>query len=542
MNESTPSKEMSDALDSPGTLEALHQRARKALLHPERASIFIVGIKGTGTSGLAHILLHRGARISGSDGEEEFYTDKLLARDAIQVVSFSPEELPESTDLIIYSAAYNPESHPQLLRGKELGIPMVTYFQALGIIASKSRVCAVCGTHGKTSTSGLLGTLIKHLPISATTLSGSGVGGFDNFSTHEGGDEFFIVESCEYRKQFLAFYPEVVILTSIEPDHFDSYAKGLQEVESAFLEFLMQIQEGGVCIYYGNSKTVEDVMAKFHTMRPDVSCIPYGFKLDQPSPLAIVDCDKRAGESLFTLPKLPLNLGQSVVDRAVTESTSTYTIRFPGVHTILNATAAIGAAQILWERSTASAPLERWLPRNPSTQPLSAEAIQQGLLAFTGITRRSQLVGESKGILILDDYGHHPTEITTTLEGLRAFYPGRRLILSFMSHTYSRTAALYNDFAKALQNPDILILHKIYGSARERAADFSITGEDLYNQILKEGRTQESTWYIPQYTDALPTLLSLLREGDLFITMGAGDNWQLGEKLFFELSKDSASS
>ncbi len=468
------------------------------LLQPEGRNLFFVGIKGTGTSGLAEILLRRGASVSGSDGDELFYTDAILGRVGIEVTSFSPKEITHTIDMVIYSAAYSPETQPQLVEAGKLGIPCVSYFEALGIVASKSKVCAICGTHGKTSTTAILGTLAKEFKLSATTLTGGGVSSFDGHSVHMEGEEFFIVESCEYRKHFLNFFPHITVVTSLEGDHFDSYLGGIEDVKESFVAFLLQIKPQGSCIYFADDTNVTEVVDRVKKLRPDITYTPYGATAK--GELRIECSQLLSGKTVITL--------QGVSDPLE--------IRFPGDHTSYNVAASVGALAKMVDQ------------KGSSVKNLPVDRIQRGLLDFRGVSRRSELVGVARGVTILDDYGHHPTEMLTTLRGFRSFYGNPRIVLSFMSHTYTRTAALFDEFASVLQEPDVLYLHRIYGSAREQLSDLSVSGESLYQETLQRGRSELNTRYVDEPLDAVELILGELQEGDLFITMGAGDNWTLG--------------
>ncbi len=470
----------------------------RIILQPEGRNLFFVGIKGTGTSGLAEILLRRGASVVGSDGDEQFYTDTLLRQIGIRITSFSPDEIHENIDMVVYSAAYSLETHPQLVKARNMGIPCVSYFEALGIIASKSKVCAICGTHGKTSTTALLGTLAKEFQISATTLTGGGVSSFGGHSVYMGGEEFFIVESCEYRKHFLNFFPHITVVTSLEGDHFDSYLGGIEELKGSFEAFLLQIQPHGHCMFFADDSNVVEVVDRVKTRRPDITYTPYG----------------STAQGDFCIEQSQLLTGKTVISlRGVQKPLE---IRFPGAHTGCNVAGSLGAITKMVNQA------------DQSVGDLSFKTIQMGLFAFCGVSRRSEVVGVTRGITILDDYGHHPTEMLTTLQGFRSFYGNPRIILSFMSHTYTRTAALFEEFAKVLQEPDILYLHRIYGSAREQMSDLAVSGESLYQETLNQGRSRINTMYIDDPLDAVEPILRELQEGDLFITMGAGDNWTLG--------------
>ena len=192
-----------------------------------------------------------------------------------------------------------------------------------------------------------------------------------------------------------------------------------------------------------------------------------------------------------------------------------FTLKIPGAHNVLNAAAALALCSLLWTAERGA------------DAPMDAAGAARALESFAGSRRRSEIVGEAGGILFMDDYGHHPTAIENTLAGIRSFYPDRRLIVDFMSHTYSRTRALLSEFGRCFHGADSVILHHIYASAREQD-DGGITARDLYEEVA---RSHPRVKYFPDPMDAAPFLVSELKPGDLFLTMGAGDNWKLGREL-----------
>ena len=190
----------------------------------EDVSAFMVGIKGTGMTALTEVLHRAGARVSGSDIAELFYTDAILDRLGVPVhVGFEAEALPADTSIVIYSAAYDPESNPQLIAARHRGIPRFTYPEALGELSRGRPALGVSGVHGKTTTTAMIGSLVKRLGLSGAVLVGSAAADFDGMSTYSGGQEFFVAETCEYRRHFLDYHPDIIIVTSIEPDHLDYY-------------------------------------------------------------------------------------------------------------------------------------------------------------------------------------------------------------------------------------------------------------------------------------------------------------------------------
>jgi UDP-N-acetylmuramate--alanine ligase len=461
--------------------------------------VHLVGVKGTGVCALAELLVASGALVTGSDVEDIFYTDEVLAAIGVSVFPFSAENIIQGISIVIYSAAYAADTHPELIKAKELAIPLMTYPEALGALSSTRDSNGICGVHGKTTTTALAGILARSLGLPAAILVGSAVGAFGGRSTLMLGKELLIAETCEYRRHFLSFKPKRIVLTSVEPDHQDYYPD-YESIALAFVEYLESLPESGAVIYCADDPGAVDVWRRASIARPDLRGIPYGFTAS--GDFGIVDYKVDGERGMFSLGFSPL----------------AWRVRIPGRHIALDATAAIAlCAAISSDRDG-----------GVNLKPEQLDAMSTALESFTGSKRRSEVLGESQGIIFMDDYAHHPTAIRTTLAGLREFYPDRRIVVDFMSHTCSRTKALMEEFAGSFGDADLVMLHKIYPSARE-APDPETTGQVLFERTLDSG---VKTLYHEQPMDAFPELKLLLRPGDLFITMGAGDNWQLGRNLY----------
>jgi len=284
-------------------------------------------------------------------------------------------------------------------------------------------------------------------------------------------------------------------------DHPD-YFKSLEDIYLAFLEYIQRVPVNGYVVYCHDDKGCLELIKRARDRRTDINYIPYG--TSAPGDYKISALNKGSGVNSF------------VINRYKGD----FQIKIPGHHTILDACGSIAVASILLE-------LEGL---NPD---ILLEKIKQGVLNFSGTKRRSEYLGEFGGIIFMDDYAHHPTAIETTLKGLRDFYPDRRLIVDFMSHTYTRTGELLQEFASSFSSSHIVILNKIYSSAREKYTG-GITGETLFWETQKH---HNNVIYAPEYSDAVIELKKILRPGDLFITMGAGNNWQVGQELIKEYRK-----
>jgi UDP-N-acetylmuramate--alanine ligase len=461
----------------------------------------LVGIKGTGMAALAEILAGRGAVLSGSDGPERFYTDALLQRLGVPYRErFAAENIEPGVRLVIHSAAYDPAEHVELKAARERGIPVLSYPQALGALSAAADSSAVAGTHGKTTTVALAGTLLAALELPVTVLAGSEVAGFGGRCTLIRGERYFVAETCEYRRHFLNFHPRLIVLTGVERDHLD-YFQDLEDVLAAFVSFALLLPHRGTLIYCYDDAGALQVVERVCRSRQDLRLLPYG--LSAPGPFRLENVTAGAGATRFGLAGLP---GEFVLHQ-------------PGRHLAADATAALALASELAGR-------EGREPRGADLEPM-----REALAGFSGSRRRSEVIGEARGVLFVDDYGHHPTEIRATLEGLKSFYPGRRLVVDFMPHTYSRTRALLAEFGLCFGPAEQVILHRIYASAREKE-DGEVDGRTLFREV---SRHHPAARYFEEPLDCIGPLVGELREGDLFVTMGAGDNWKVGVELLRRL-------
>jgi UDP-N-acetylmuramate--alanine ligase len=463
------------------------------------SSVYFVGIKGTGVCALAELMYNAGLKVSGSDTPEVFYTDAILKELNIPYhENFNAAHISQEIDFVIHSAAYSADSNPELARAQELNIPVYKYTDALGAWSARFDSTGVCGVHGKTTTTAICGVLMRAAGLPAQILTGSAAVDFGGRSTLSLGNKYFIAETCEYRKHFLSFCPRRIILTAVESDHQD-YFPDYESIRDAFVEYCRRLPEGGQLIYCADDSGASEVVRIIEKDGRGITLIPYGFTAS--GDYRVVSYNVEKERAVFTLSGIG----------------GEFKMRLPGRHEALNAAAGLALTVSLAKDEGGALSEEK------------IRSIKNALENFRSTKRRSEIIGEAGGIIFMDDYGHHPTAIKTTLEGIKSFYPDRRLIVSFMSHTYTRTSALLEEFAAAFNDADIVFFHKIYASARE---DYKggVNGKTLYEKAaaLRSGETR----YIEEYEDAFKPLCEILKPGDIFVTLGAGNNWPLGEKLF----------
>ncbi len=462
--------------------------------------VHLVGIKGTGMAALAEVLAARGAHVSGSDTSETFYTDAILRRLGIPFAEgFAAANLPAGAVLVVHSAAYRPDENPELLAAAAAGVPMATYPEALGLLSARADSSGVCGVHGKSTTTALCGVILKSWGLPATVIAGTEVPVFGGRSTLVQGDRYLVAETCEYRRHFLNFHPERILMTSVEPDHLD-YFRDLEDILDAFEIYGRSLPFQGVLVYCADDPGASEAARRIAARRDDLRMVPYG----------------RTARGDFRI--TALETGRGMTRFRVSGSPIGFGLRVPGEHLALNATGALALCSEIWRAERGA-------------EPVDLASAAQAFVSFTGARRRSEIVGEAAGVLVMDDYAHHPTAISKTLAGIKAFHPGRRLVVSFMSHTYSRTRALLPEFGTSFGAADEVVIHKIYGSAREQEGA-TVTGEDLCREVAKH---HPRVRYVAEPLDAAEPLARELASGDLFLTMGAGDNWKLGREVLARL-------
>ena len=419
-----------------------------------------------------------GATISGSDVEERFFTDSVLERAHIPVLSFSPKNV-ENANLVVTSAAYT-NLHPEIARARELDIPILTYPQYLGRLLSKKRGISVAGTHGKTSTTAMIGLVMLHAGLDPTIVVGSDVPSIGG-NAHSGKGEFFLAESCEYRRHFLNYSPEHLIITNIEFDHPD-YFKDLDDVILAFAELAKKIPANGHIYVWDEDPNRKSLIS-------DAPITTFGLS---------DSADVRATEIIFQDERSSMKImikGQYVGD---------LNLHVAGRHNIINALATVALCH------------EIGIP---------IQVILFNLSLFNGTKRRFEHLGSNKnGALIVDDYAHHPTEIRTTLEGARLSFPDRRIRAIFQPHTFSRTEKLLNEFSQSFQGADEVVVADIFASAREKE-HYTVSSVALADLIVKQGVKAR---YIGTLEDIETYLTETLSPEDLVLTLGAGDIYKVG--------------
>lgn len=434
-------------------------------------------------SALAQILLTRGKSISGSDLVENDITKNLQKMGAKIYLGHSEDYLSPQTQNVVINAAIT-DKNPEVKKAKKLRIPIITRGELLGQMMDEKIGIAVTGTHGKTTTSSLLAYIFERARLKPTFCVGGEVG---NIGSHaqDGSGKYFIAETCEYKRFFADIHPYIAVITNIEEDHLDYY-KDLEDIKSAFTDFTGNIKEEGMLVACFDDENVIEVTDNFSG-----KVLSYGISGEN---LNYRADNIRVEENIqkFNIYKNGSDLGE-------------FEISIPGVHSILNSVAATAVA------------LECGI---------KIGVIKESIAHFNGAERRMETKGEVAGVLVIDDYAHHPTEIQTTLQAIKSFYPKRKLWCIFQPHQHSRTRILLNNFVSSLLEADEVIVPKIY-PVRDTVEDIaSVSGEDLINLIKKKGKSAK---YIPEFKDVVKYLKENAKENDIIVTMGAGPVNEIGE-------------
>lgn len=445
--------------------------------------IFFCGIGGISMSGLAEILHQAGFRVSGSDWKESDITKDLEAKGITVLYGENSAHITDDIDCAVLTAAVHENNKEfQAIRAKN--IPYMSRAELLGqIMTNYASPIAISGTHGKTTTTSMVSEILLH-GNTDPTLSIGGILKTIGGNIRVGHSGYFVTEACEYTNSFLSFYPKIGIILNIEEDHLDFF-KDLADIRSSFRKFAELLPKDGCLIINGDIENYEEI-----TTGLPCRVITYGTAVNNDYHPVEITHDEQA-HATFRL--------QGPQDRE-----RTFTLKVPGDHNVSNAMAAIALADLLH---------------------IDSEVTKAALLDFTGTDRRFEYKGTVAGVTVVDDYAHHPTEIKATLEAARN-YPHKTLWCVFQPHTYTRTKAFLEDFARALCLADRIVLADIY-AARETDT-LGISSQTLQAEIEKLGH---ECFFFPTFNEIEKFLLENCTTGDLLITMGAGDVLKIGENL-----------
>lgn len=451
------------------------------------SNIFFIGIGGAGMGGIAEVLLNEGYQISGSDIQQGAMTERLSRLGATVKIGHRAENV-EGMDVIVVSSAIN-EANPEIITAREQRIPIIRRAEMLAELMRFRHGIAVAGTHGKTTTTSLIATIFAQAEYDPTFVIG-GLLNSAGTNARLGTSRYLIAEADESDASFLHLQPMVSIVTNIEADHMDTYGGDFSKVKDTFVDFLSNLPFYGQAIVCGDDANIQEI-------RPRIgrSIITYGFEEHN---------DYRAENITLSFGKANFTVIRPDV------SPLDITLNLTGNHNVLNALAAIAVA---------------------TDEGIEDDAIVKALASFGGIGRRFEQLGSfstSKGeVCLVDDYGHHPTEVRATIAAARANWPDKRLVMVYQPHRFTRTRDLYEDFVDVLSSVDTLLLLDVYAASEQPIE--GVDSKSLCRSIRQRGQIE------PVYVgdkQALPSILAnILRDGDIVMTQGAGNIGQIARLL-----------
>ncbi len=449
--------------------------------------VHMVGIGGIGMSGIAEVLIEMNFNVSGSDKSLSEVTDRLEKLGAKIFEGHSAENLVD-VDVLVYSSAVTMDN-PEVAEAIKRKIPVIRRAEMLAELMRLKYGIGIAGTHGKTTTTSIVGLVLLDAGFDPTVIVGGKLRGLGGTNARLGSGEFIVVEADEFDRSFLQLTPTIAAITTLESEHLDIY-KDIDDIKAAFCEFANKVPFYGFVVLCLDEEGLQDILPEINK-----KIITYG--LTSQADVRAIDIEHCENTSSFEVRYKGKKLGS-------------IKLAIPGLHNIQNSLAAIAIAIELG---------------------IDFETIKKSLEKFTGVYRRFEIKAEVQDIMIIDDYAHHPTEVAATLKGIRAGWD-RRIVAVFQPHLYSRTRDFYEDFAKSFLNCDVFICLDIY-PAREEPIQ-GITGELVTESAKKFGH--KNVLYVKDKNNLPDALINVVKSGDIVVTMGAGDIYQYGEK-FIELMK-----
>ncbi len=437
-------------------------------------------------SGIAELLLNLGYKVSGSDLKASDITERLQSLGGIVFEGHRSEQI-AGADVVVTSSAVSSDN-PEVAAAEQASIPVIPRAEMLAELMRLKYSVAIAGAHGKTTTTSMVASVLAGGGLDPTVVIGGKLKGIGSNAVLGEGD-FIVAEADESDGSFLKFSPAIAVVTNIDREHLDFYPD-MAAIKSVFLNFIDRIPFYGLAILCLDNEPIQDLIPQLKKRY-----ITYGRSSQADLQIRDVEFDKR--QSHFTVVHVGKKLGR-------------ITLNLPGLHNVYNATASIAVG------------LELDVP---------LAAIKSALESLEGVQRRLEIKGEVGGITVVDDYGHHPTEIKTTLDALQKCWPERRKVVVFQPHRYTRTQALFDDFTRAFYQSDTLLVLPIY-AASERAIE-GVSGQRLCEGIQAHGHKE--VYCAKDMQNAVDYLKQNLKPDDVVLTLGAGDVWKVGERILKEL-------
>ena len=449
----------------------------------KKVKVHFVGIGGIGMSGIAELLLNLGYRVSGSDLKESEITRRLASLGGVIAVGHSADNVAADVDVVVTSSAVRRAVNPEAIAARDRGIPVIPRAEMLAELMRLKEGVAIAGSHGKTTTTSLIATVLAHAGVDPTAVVGGKLNALGS-NAKLGKGELMVVEADESDGSFLRLSPTIAVITNVDPEHLDYYGT-VEALQQAFVDFADRVPFYGLAVMCIDHPVVQHLIPRL-TKRH----VTYGI-----SPQADWRADNvqlSGFSSRFTVSHRGERQGE-------------VTLRMVGAHNVLNALACCAVAQELGIPFTVTA---------------------EALGGFQGVQRRFTVRGEARGITVVDDYGHHPAEIRATLAGARASFPQRRILCAFQPHRYTRTRDLMADFATAFNDADALVLTEIYAAGEDPIP--GVSGARLHEAVKACGHRDAS---FVDRAGLAEHLGKAAREGDLVLTLGAGDITHVSDEL-----------
>ena len=445
--------------------------------------IHFVGIGGIGMSGIAEVLLNLGYKVSGSDLRESDTTERLRGLGGEICIGHAAENL-TNVDVVVTSTAVQGDN-PEVIEAKRRMVPVIPRAEMLAELMRMKYGIAIAGTHGKTTTTSMVATVLTHAGIDPTIVIGGKLNTLGS-NAKLGQGKFLVAEADESDGSFLTLSPTIAVVTNIDADHLDYYTGGLEQIKDTFVSFINKVPFYGLAVLCQEDRNINEIIPRIKKR-----FMTYG--LSSQADLRATHVKLDGFQTTFTAHYKGYRLGE-------------ISFNMPGAHNVLNALACTAVA------------LELDVP---------FDKIQEGFAQFGGVGRRFTVKGEKNGIMVVDDYGHHPAEIRATLGAARNGWPERRLVVAFQPHRYSRTKELFNEFVTCFYDADVLVLTDIYAASEQPIP--GVSAERLAEETRRHG--QRDVTYIADRNDLPDYLAGIIKEGDIVITLGAGNIWQAGEEL-----------
>lgn len=456
-------------------------------------SCHFIGIGGIGMSGIARYLCAQGENVSGSDARESATTNELTKMGCKVSIGHTADNVLNASEIIVSSAIR--QDNPELLKARELGIPIVHRSKKLAELVNKAKGITIAGTHGKTSTSSMSAAMLESAGKHPSFVVGGIVNGFSNNAGH-GKSEWFVIEADESDGSLVEYRPEIAVLTNVEMDHID-YFKSQEQLDNVFLTYINNIRPGGTFIYCVDDPGVNNLLTKISSTT--VKMVSYG--LDNNAKLQAKNLTFEALTSSFDV-----YLDGNILGNAK--------INVPGQHNVLNSLAVLAIG------------LETGL---------SFEEIVEGLKSYHGVQRRFQVIEKTNDFLVVDDYAHHPSEIRVTLAAARNAHKNR-IISVFQPHRYSRTQSFWKEFGESFDNADEVIIAGIYPAGEDPIPEVS---SQLIVDRLTQLRPASSVHQVNGIDEIQKFIVQKLQPNDLIITLGAGDIWKVSSGIAQHIKQTS---